>query len=246
MKGRIPNWIQKIAYIAGKNSIVRFLLNPFYSYYKKQVYATRRAYFQKYALEMLTQFDKCCQDNGYNYFLIFGSLLGAIREHGFIAHDMDIDVAMFIEERNSKIYHDLKKYGFKLIHRFRIEDGSLGCEETFVYKNTDVSLDIFYICPPINKYPYCCCWNRIGESVTDLESMKKYGGLIPRRIEMPFEKKIDRVQFENIEVNIPHNAHQISEFSYGKNYMIPDPNYKAPKEHRVIWKEKLAVYEEFH
>lgn len=246
MKGRIPNWIKLIAHKVGKCYIAKSLLAPFYGRYKKNVMKTRQLDFQRYSLEVLAQFDRCCQENGYTYFLIFGTLLGAIREHGFIAHDLDIDVAMFIEERRPLIYENLRKYGFKMIHRFRIEDGTLGCEETFLYKNTGVSLDIFYICPPVDKNPYCCCWNKIGDSVSPLDSMKKYGGVIPRRIELPIDKDIIRVKFENIEVNIPHNAHQISEFTYGEKYMTPDPNYKAPKEHRVIWNEKIAIYEEFH
>ena len=75
--------------------------------------------------------------------------------------------------------------------------------------------------------------------------MKKHGGLIPKRIEIPVTDKIIRSKFESIEVNVPENYNGILEVFYGKNYMTPDPNYVPPTEHRYIWTEKLAKYEQF-
>ena len=75
--------------------------------------------------------------------------------------------------------------------------------------------------------------------------MRRYGGVTPRRIELPITNEIDRVSFENIYLNIPENYDQILEFCYGKNYLTPDPNYVPPKEHRYIWTEIIAKYEQF-
>ncbi len=245
MKDRVPNQLLHVANKVAKIPFAKPLLKPFYYYYKKLLFRARQRHFQENAISMLYQFDKCCLDNNYNYFLIFGTLLGAIREHGLILHDFDVDVALFIDERTPDFLKKIEESGFRLIHRYSIGDGKLGCEDTFEYKDTGVSMDVFYVCPPIDEYPYCCCWNKIGDSITPMDSMKKYGGVIPRRIELPIDRDIIRVKFENIEVNIPRNAHQISEFTYGENYMTPDPNYKAPKEHRVIWYDQMASYEEF-
>lgn len=245
MKYTVPNSLLKFAHSVAKIPFAKKILKPIYYPYKNILFKKRQENFRKNALEMLASFDKCCQENSIDYFIIFGTLLGAIREKGFISHDFDVDVAMFVENRSSLLYDKLASYGFRLDHRFRIENGKLGCEETFVYKETGVAIDVFYVCPPINEYPYVCCWNLVGDSVSHRDSMKKYGYVIPRRIELPIDKHIERIPFETIEVNIPQNAHQISEFSYGKNYMTPDPNYVAPKEHRVIWTEKKAIFEEF-
>ena len=45
-------------------------------------------------LVLVSAFDSICRENGINYTLHGGSLLGAIREKGFIPWDDDVDVAM--------------------------------------------------------------------------------------------------------------------------------------------------------
>lgn len=45
-------------------------------------------------LEILTRIDKICKQLNLEYFLIYGTLLGAVRHHGFIPWDDDLDIAM--------------------------------------------------------------------------------------------------------------------------------------------------------
>lgn len=50
--------------------------------------------YRQILMEILKYFDKFCKDNGLTYFLSDGTLLGAIRHHGMIPWDDDIDVDM--------------------------------------------------------------------------------------------------------------------------------------------------------
>lgn len=74
----------------------------------------------KKLFDLMIQFDDVCTNNNIKYTLHGGSLLGAIREHGFIPWDDDIDTAMTREEFNKLkevlsnsneyyIYGDIKK-----------------------------------------------------------------------------------------------------------------------------------------
>ena len=53
---------------------------------------------QKDTKELLVVFDKICNNLGLKYFLIYGTLLGAIRHKGFIPWDDDLDVGMFEDD----------------------------------------------------------------------------------------------------------------------------------------------------
>ena len=46
------------------------------------------------ALDLLNEFDKVCRENNLNYFIAYGTLLGAIRHGGFIPWDDDVDLVM--------------------------------------------------------------------------------------------------------------------------------------------------------
>ena len=132
---------EKVMEIAHKVSTIpgaKKILKPFYYPLKKLYTKKHNKRFREHSLDLMKCFDQCMNDNNIPYSLIFGSLLGAIREKGFIKHDLDIDVAIPIEERTKKLYDCLKKYNFILKKRFIIDDGSLGCEETFEFKKKSI------------------------------------------------------------------------------------------------------------
>jgi len=49
---------------------------------------------KKIMLDTLIEFDQICKENNLTYWLFFGTLLGCVKESGFIPWDDDIDVMM--------------------------------------------------------------------------------------------------------------------------------------------------------
>lgn len=66
-------------------------------------------------LSILIDFDQLCKEHNIKYFLAYGTLIGAVRHHGFIPWDDDVDVVMLREEYDKFLsvaskYLDQKKY----------------------------------------------------------------------------------------------------------------------------------------
>lgn len=226
--------------------VFRPILRPFYKLFiaKKQL-ELRNEVFLKNAIDVLETFDKAMKTGGYPYTLAFGSLLGAVREKGFIKHDLDIDTAMWADDYDDRLQETLRDFGFERIHSYTVDKGASAREET--YEKNGVSIDIFFFYPPINKYPYCCDFlNHQGkESLVD--SVKRYSSkMIVRRIELPMTKKITLAQFDRLKLPIPAESHNILLFRYGHDYMIPNEHWSIAtsyNEHIIVWEGKTVEAE---
>ncbi len=217
----------------GIGAALRRMFRPCSAYLLEKDKQHRNKVFQKNALATLERFNMTMEKLGVPYTLAFGSILGAIREHGFIKHDLDIDTAVWIEDYTPRIAQELEKAGFVWVFEHTVDGGKLGREDTFEYDG--VRIDIFYMYPPINEYPYCC-------DFVFKDGMEQYQRLA-RRIEIPFSRQRRKVRFESIELYVPDNAEEYCEFRYGPDYMTPNSSWSwiAERQHVVEWDDKFDV-----
>ena len=73
-------------------------------------------------VEMLKFIDKLCSDNNIDYWIDYGSLLGAVRHGGFIPWDDDMDIAM--------TWKDYKKFRKLMINNNPSDEFVLQCHKT--------------------------------------------------------------------------------------------------------------------
>ena len=66
-------------------------------------------------IEILKQFSEICLENNIDFYLYFGSLLGAIRHKGFIPWDDDIDVCLFRNDYEFLFKINWEKYNLRII-----------------------------------------------------------------------------------------------------------------------------------
>ena len=124
---KLIEFAHKVSLIPG----MKRLLKPFYYSYKKKLANKRKKLILHNAYSVMSDFDKALSSLGINYSIAFGTLLGAVREKGFIKHDLDLDTVVWYDDYSKDIQKILETYGFKLSHVFQLDGGKKGLEETF-------------------------------------------------------------------------------------------------------------------
>ena len=118
------------------NKIVQILLPVYLGIKRKR----QNCLFHQHGRELLTYFKSCLDKKNVDFWLSSGTLLGAYREHKLLGHDLDLDVAVFIDKQQ-EVASALLDSGFKMEHEFGIVGEGIK-EQSFSYRN--VKIDIFY------------------------------------------------------------------------------------------------------
>lgn len=103
-------------------------------------------------LSILKHFDKFCKQHHLTYYLSDGTLLGAVRHHGYIPWDDDIDVEMprndwlklkevFVNQDNYTLCYPTEKES--MVHCIKIYDNrTIKIEKGVLYKKEYLGIDI--------------------------------------------------------------------------------------------------------
>ena len=92
----------------------------------------------------LNKMTEVLDESGLCYFITYGTLLGMIREGGFLGHDEDIDIGVICDDQFSweRIEDAMKKIGMNKKHQFRL-NGEV-TEQTYAVDTLSVDFFLFY------------------------------------------------------------------------------------------------------
>lgn len=202
--------------------LIKNIKSPYNRLVGGQKKKKRNEMFRLNSESVFSEFCDAFDEAGERFWLAFGTLLGAVREHNFIAHDLDIDVGVFAETNFLRLDECLAKRGFIKIRQIDIysqHHETEGYEMTYGKNNVTIDIFLFYKSNIKENHLYTHAFfggDRSGNYV-----------IFPNvlRIEFPFDKLRD-YRFLNHKVLIPNDYEAFLKAHYGPEFMTPNPCWK--------------------
>ena len=167
-----------------------------YDFEKRKLRRTSNCLNLPIARENLVLFKKIMDENNVSFFLLYGTLLGAVREQNFIVHDTDTDLGIFYEDKYEfiKVIPQLIKNGFEIIRTKEPDD-----LVTFMRQDEYIDVGIFST-------------KKLG--------LRNYFEYQSNLIDKHFLQTLDEIQFLDLIFKIPSNADKFLVKNYGKDWNL--------------------------
>lgn len=162
------------------------------------------------ARKNLLTFKRIMDEANVEFLLMHGTLLGAIREHDFIKHDIDIDVSIQDEYRFLELIPAIEKEGLKLCRYYEnvmcslIRDG--------------VYIDVYFV----NILPKWCVLRPF--------LVRYLHRILPRK----FFVRPQTINFLGETYRIPNHHLELIEHWYGKDWRTPVSNAPSDSEYKKL------------
>lgn len=175
--------------------------NGVHKYEEVELFLGRKVLNPENCRRNLLDYKKIMDKHKIHYGLMFGTLLGAIREGGFIPWDEDVDVFSIEEDRMRMLnaLPDFEKQGFKVARYHKSDAGQLMIS---VIRDDDY-IDTYFYEKKFNK--------------------RNWGD---NSIHAKYLKETETIDLFGVKMNVPVNPREVLAILYGKNWMIPDKEGK--------------------
>jgi hypothetical protein len=151
---------------------------------------------------------------GYDVFLMYGTLLGAVREGGVIGHDVDFDCAYLSSRPGGEAAAaELREIAFQLIDRGFVVEGMRSAIHIHDPKEPQIRIDLFHLYfddTGLLQFPF-------GVAGTTEIAAADWQGT-------------REIAFCGSTALIPVNAEQVVEHVYGAGWRSPKPGFNWPRD----------------
>lgn len=189
------------------------MLNEPYNAWQNERYDTHdRPLDQEAAKYLLITLKQVLEKHGVILMPMFGTLLGAIREHGFIKNDDDVDVVIYAK--------DVSKV-FDLCPELEKLDIRLDCYVLpwiFTFEHKGMTCDIYPI------YDSAWPWT------------KWYDLLLERYINKKYFAKTENYELFGEQFQVPANPERLLAYLYGKDWRIPQSKKPQIESRLFFWR----------
>lgn len=172
-------------------------------YAEVELYHGRKKIDREIAKENLQIFYSIIEETDIKYGLIYGTLLGAIRENNFIEHDEDIDIFVLSEYKSDflRLLGQLKMEGLELVR----------------YNNDVISL--------MRKNEYIDIFFYVSRNKFGFKKIRVLNNNY--EIDAKYLEQIKKIDFLGMNISVPQDSEGLLVKIYGKNWKIPIINFNA-------------------
>ncbi|WP_461816216.1 LicD family protein [Faecalimonas sp.] len=177
---------------------------------------------RKLGYDYLKKINENLEKSGFQYFITYGTLLGIIREGQFMGHDNDIDMGIIYDDNFSwdKLEEALKQIGMSKKHQFTME-GKI-TEQTYIYGK--LSVDFFMYEQFDDNHQVSYVYFR-QETERYEEGVFEVARHITKKIE-----GLKKIETSKGAFSVPENAEDFLEEVYGKDWRVPQPDWKPKRD----------------
>lgn len=133
--------IKEIRLFLRENKLFRKWVYPFVRWVALDVFKFKQRNIKRFGYEAVQVIDNAAQEVGVPYYADWGTLLGFMRDKGFIPHDADMDFAIMPDSKKIKqFFYSLEAAGL-YFERYILIDGR---PKEFSMRYREISIDFFF------------------------------------------------------------------------------------------------------
>lgn len=198
---------------------------------KKKAAATteqKAAALQAVGFDLIAHAKDISDSVGVSLFADFGTLLGFVRDGGFMSHDIDLDMGVILDDVSYETFHNaLTAGGFKLWRRYCI--GSRVVEESYYYTHNGSKIKCDF-----NYYETTPDFSRTWLFYRDPE--KVYGRNTRNIVEMRYSPilGVKTMDVDGHPIPVPLDPERLLREKYGDGWTTKDTGW-------IYWKSPAAT-----
>ena len=190
--------IKKMRLVLRENKLLRKTIYPFIFWVMTDVLKWKQHLIKKYGYQAVDLIHQVAEEVGMPYYADYGTLLGFIRDGGFIAHDADMDFSLMPDNGKVAVFFEaLEKKGF-YFERYITVDGVL---TEFTMRYREISIDFFQ-----KKY---------GKDMEHFHYVGKDMGEYSYSFNEMTPKGLREWEVHHVKVSIPINYEEVLNCLYG-------------------------------